>query len=162
MTSSNENTFRVTGPLCWEFIVHQGIPLTKASDRALMFSLICVLTNGWVNNHGTGGSRCHCTHYYVIVMYRDCKHDNVIFKCLDGCWIDFLLREEISFHCCPWLAIMFLTINPQLTPNKLHEMGYQLTLPSMTISVAVLRLVDSFEKVTWGIFMANCSAFLSE
>ena len=32
MTSSNENIFRVTGPLCGEFISHQWIPLTKASD----------------------------------------------------------------------------------------------------------------------------------
>ena len=32
MTSSNGNKFRVTGPLCWEFIGHRWISLTKASD----------------------------------------------------------------------------------------------------------------------------------
>ena len=35
MTSSNENIFRVTGPLCGEFTGHQLIPLTKASDAEL-------------------------------------------------------------------------------------------------------------------------------
>ena len=32
MTSSNRNTFRVTGPLCVEFTGDRWIPLTKASD----------------------------------------------------------------------------------------------------------------------------------
>ena len=35
MTSSNGNNFRVTGPLCGEFIGHRWIPLTKASDAEL-------------------------------------------------------------------------------------------------------------------------------
>ena len=33
MTSSNENIFRVTGPLYGEFTGHRWIPLTKASDQ---------------------------------------------------------------------------------------------------------------------------------
>ena len=32
MTSSNENIFRVTGPLLGEYTGHRWIPLTKASD----------------------------------------------------------------------------------------------------------------------------------
>ena len=35
---------------------------------ALMFSLICVWINGWVNNRGTGNLRRHRAHYDVIVM----------------------------------------------------------------------------------------------
>ena len=35
MTLSNGNIFRVTGPLCGEFIGHRWIPLTKASDTEL-------------------------------------------------------------------------------------------------------------------------------
>ena len=35
MTSSNGNVFRVTGPLCGEFIGHRWIPLTKTSDAKL-------------------------------------------------------------------------------------------------------------------------------
>ena len=39
---------------------------------ALMFSLICAWTNGWVNNRDAGDSRRHRGHYDVTVMY--CKH----------------------------------------------------------------------------------------
>ena len=35
MTSSNENIFRINGPLCGEYIGHRRIPLTKASDMEL-------------------------------------------------------------------------------------------------------------------------------
>ena len=35
MTSSNENIFRVTGPLWGKFTGHRWIPLTKASDAEL-------------------------------------------------------------------------------------------------------------------------------
>ena len=52
MTSSNGNIFRVTGPLCREFTGHQWLPPHKGQWReAMMFSLICVWINGWVNNH---------------------------------------------------------------------------------------------------------------
>ena len=37
---------------------------------ALMFSLICVWINGWVNNRKTGDLRRHRAHYDVIVMFR--------------------------------------------------------------------------------------------
>ena len=39
MTSSNENIFRVTGPLWGEFTGHRWIPLTKASDAELWLLL---------------------------------------------------------------------------------------------------------------------------
>ena len=39
MTSSNGNTFRVTGPLCGEFTDHRWIPLTKTSDADLWYFL---------------------------------------------------------------------------------------------------------------------------
>ena len=61
MTSSNGNIFRVTGHLCGEF----------TGDRwrgALMFSLICVWINGWVNNGEAGDLKHYRAHYDVIVM----------------------------------------------------------------------------------------------
>ena len=36
---------------------------------ALMFSLICVWINGWVNNREAGDLRCHCAHYDIIVKF---------------------------------------------------------------------------------------------
>ena len=65
MTSSNGNTFRVTGPLC-------GLPVNsphKGQWRgALMFSLICTWINGRVNNREADDLRRHRAHYDVTVM----------------------------------------------------------------------------------------------
>ena len=43
-------------------------PVTGQWRRALIFSLICVWINGWLNNRETGDLRCHRAHYDVIVM----------------------------------------------------------------------------------------------
>ena len=69
MTSSNGNIFCVTGHLCGEFTGPRWILRTKASDvDALMFSLICVWINVWVNNRDAGDLRRYRGHYDVIVM----------------------------------------------------------------------------------------------
>ena len=47
---------------------HRWIPLTPASDTALMFSLIYAWTNGWANNWDTGDLQHHGAHYDVTVM----------------------------------------------------------------------------------------------
>ena len=45
---------------------------------ALMFSLICVWLNGWVNNREAGDLRRHRGHYDVIVMrLQSVKHINI-------------------------------------------------------------------------------------
>ena len=72
MTSSNGNTFRVTDPLCGEFIGHRWIPLTKASDAELWYFLWSApQINGWVNNREAGDLRPHLAHCDVIVMNAD-------------------------------------------------------------------------------------------
>ena len=60
-------------PRNWPFV--QGIhrspvnSLHKGQWRgALMFSLICVWINDWVNNREAGDLRRYCAHYDVIVM----------------------------------------------------------------------------------------------
>ena len=69
MTSSNENIFRVTGPLCWEFTGHRWIPLTKASDAKLRwFPWSPSEKNDRANNREAGDSRRHCAHYDATVM----------------------------------------------------------------------------------------------
>ena len=35
---------------------------------ALVFSLVCAWTNGWINNRDAGGLRRQCAHYDVTVM----------------------------------------------------------------------------------------------
>ena len=69
MTSSNGNIFRVTGHLFGEFTGPWWIPSHKGQWRgALMYSLICVWINGWVNNREAGDLRCYRAHYDVTVM----------------------------------------------------------------------------------------------
>ena len=45
-----------------------AFPLTKASGRALMFSLTCPWTNDWASNRRAGDLRRHRTHHDVTVM----------------------------------------------------------------------------------------------
>ena len=43
-------------------------PHKRQWRRALVFSLTCAWTNGWVNNLGAGDLRLQRVHHYVIVM----------------------------------------------------------------------------------------------
>ena len=58
----------------WQFVwgIHQLLvnsPHKGQWHRALMFSLICVSINGWVNNPEAGDLICYRAHYDVTVMY---------------------------------------------------------------------------------------------
>ena len=60
----------------WPFV--RGIHRSPVNSQhkgqwlgALMFSLICVWINGWVNNREAGDLRRHHAHYDVIVMPRE-------------------------------------------------------------------------------------------
>ena len=84
MTSSNGNTFRVTGPLCvcvgggGGGEIHQSpvnSPHTDQWCRALMFSLICDWIKGWVSNREAGDLKRHRAHYGVVVM--DTPYDSL-------------------------------------------------------------------------------------
>ena len=70
MTSSNGNIFRVTGHLCGEFTGPRWIPYKGLWRGALIFFLICVWINDWVNNREAGDLRRYRAHYDVIVVYR--------------------------------------------------------------------------------------------
>ena len=80
MTSSNENIFSVTGPLCGEFTDHRWIPPPPPPPHkgqwrgTLMFSFICAWINGWVNNGESGDLRRHRARYDVIVMSHKIPH----------------------------------------------------------------------------------------
>ena len=81
MTSWNGNIFRVTGHLCGEF------------TGALMFSLICIWINGWVNNREAGDLRRYRAHYDAIVMKRQLYA--YVFGCTAHCWP----RVMLVFSC---------------------------------------------------------------
>ena len=68
-------------PLYWPFVrgIHRSPvnSLHKGQWRgALMFSLICVWINDWVNNREAGDLRCYCAHYDVIVMMTMLKAEH--------------------------------------------------------------------------------------
>ena len=71
MMSSNGNIFRVTG-LCVGKSPVTGVtgeyPHKGQWRGALMFSLICVWINGWLNNREAGDLRRRRAHYDVIVL----------------------------------------------------------------------------------------------
>ena len=58
---------------CWPFVwgIHRSLvnsPHKGQWCRALMFSLICAWTNGWINNRDAGNLRRHHANYDVTVM----------------------------------------------------------------------------------------------
>ena len=60
-------------PRYWPFVrgIHRSPVNSSHKDQwrgALMFSLICVCIDGWVNNREAGDLRRYRTHYDVIVM----------------------------------------------------------------------------------------------
>ena len=60
-------------PRNWPFVwgIHRSLVNSPHKGQwrgALMFSLICVWINGWVNNHEAGDLRRYRGHYDVIVM----------------------------------------------------------------------------------------------
>ena len=60
-------------PRYWPFVrgIHRSSVNSPHNGQwrgALMFSLICVWINGWVNNRKAGDLRRHRAHYDVIVM----------------------------------------------------------------------------------------------
>ena len=78
-------------PRYWSFVrgIHRS-PVNSLHKgqwrRALIFSLVCVWINAWVNNREAGDLRRHRTHYDVIVMsiYRSYR---VSYRIL---WLDVL------------------------------------------------------------------------
>ena len=97
MTSSNGNIFHVTGHLCGNF-PHKG-----HWRGALMFSLICVWINNWVNNREAGDLRCYRTHYDVTVMYP------VMYPSLCNLFENWAPVDDING--CPifkWFAVTWL------------------------------------------------------
>ena len=74
-------------PRYWPFVrgIHRSpvnSPHKGQWHGALMFSLICVWINGWVNNREAGDLRRSRAHYDIIVMIRGLKSSIPIFVVL--------------------------------------------------------------------------------
>ena len=68
---------------------------------ALMFYLICVWINGWVNNREAGYLRRHRAHYDVIVMCHMTSGHNTDFKVYPN------IRYTAPL-CCLWVPISWI------------------------------------------------------
>ena len=98
MTSSNENIFRVTGPLCGEFTGHQWIPHTKVSDTELWFFFDLPLNKGlsklswdWWFEMPSHSLWCHCNEIAHLlcgaqITLQICDYGHTIRK-LTTSWI---------------------------------------------------------------------------
>ena len=90
-----------TFPRYWPFVrgIHRSpvnFPPKGQWRGALMLSLICTWTNGWVNNRNAGDLRRNCTHYDVLVMSPfQLSHTGSIFPAF---WK--LIICNCSPHCC--------------------------------------------------------------
>ena len=109
MTSSNGKIFRVTGHLCGEFTgnIPGEFPDKGQWRGALMFSLICVWINDWVNNREAGDLRRYRGHYDVYVMFSNFFGYDIIkisnIRIIDSfvwgihqCLMDFLHRGSVA------------------------------------------------------------------
>ena len=98
-------------PRYWPFVrgIHRS-PVNSPHEGqwrgALMFSLICVWINGWVNNREAGDLRRHRTHYDVIVM-----------------WCYYLIAMWSSFlYSCGTLTFLLRVLNISINCNKLQKL----------------------------------------
>ena len=122
MTSSN-GTFSASLALCGG--IHRSSvnsPHKSQWRGALMFSLICALINGCVNNRETGDPRRHRAHYDVIVMKKIARKSRPI-QCVEldhqsgsrkqHCWkfwnpIERIVMPRYVFSISLWHLRFFL------------------------------------------------------
>ena len=79
-------------PRYWPFVrgIHRGpvnSPYKGQWRGALMFPLICVWINGWVNNREAGDLRRYRTHYDVTLMYFFILSRNNLLNRQSNCWL---------------------------------------------------------------------------
>ena len=119
-TSSNGNSFRVTGPL-WRELVNS--PHKGQWRGALIFSFICAWINGWVNNRQVGVLRLHRALYDVIVV--TCEQHELRHK---GCSV--ILGPGLCLWPITWLFnCVLLTKQWDILPQNFvkfrsHEIGF--------------------------------------
>ena len=130
-------------PRYWPFV--RGIHLSPVNSPhkgqwhgALMFSLICVWRNGWVNNRKAGDLRCYHAHYDVIVM----SDMNVIQR------IDVIIftkkkcGRQITYFSNPIPFVFFPVISKTILSN--HQQSHKIALAPDDFMVNMLILVHNF------------------
>ena len=98
-------------PRYWPFVrgIHRSLmnsPHKGQWHGTLIFSLICVWINDWVNNRGAGYLRRYSTHYGVIVMG--------LARFVYGC---FYLSISVSINLIPLPCYLFCVTWPLCVSN---------------------------------------------
>ena len=109
-------------PRYWPFVrgIHRSpvnSPHKGQWRGALMFSLICVWINGWVNKREAGDFRRHCTHYDVIIML--CQLDR-LFRITTKTWLLGITCQfwcESTSHRWHFLVMTNSPLRPVLDPG---------------------------------------------
>ena len=120
-------------PRNWPFVrgIHRSrwIPHTKGQwHGALMFSLICVRINGWVNNREAGDLRRYRGHYDVIVM--------ILQRVKRWGWV--VGAQEMWFQCIAG-GLLFININSLMCGQiELYPIKYAHLVCMLCIVVVVL------------------------
>ena len=128
MTSSNENFFCVTGPLCGELTVTGEFPSQRPVKRSFD-----VLFDRRLNKRDAGDLRSHRAHYDVIaVIYASA--DWTIIPCAQrSCWGGILVSHRPSV--CP-------SVRPSCIPGPLCS-----PCSSVWIHFIFIHLIKQRQKV---------------
>ena len=124
----------------WPFVrgIHRSPVNSPHKDQwrgALMLSLICVWTNGWVNNRDAGDLRHHRAHYDVTVMIPQAE------------W-------------CPGYMYMWEAIR---YPKSIHQVSIydnnDMALTNRTYINSINKINNHFSLVTTRTKSIHCSDF---
>ena len=97
---------------------------------ALMFSLICVWINGWVNNREVGDLRRYRAHYDVTAMYALLTTAMIVYPnnqptCVDNAQKNIFLQiEQAWVHLVAILSTVIATPRPFI-PNDVCDLNDQ-------------------------------------
>ena len=119
MMSSNGNIF----PRYWPFVrgIHRwpvNSPHKGQWRGTLMFPLICVWINGWVNNSEAGDLRCYQANYDVTVMLGmdTWVHPHVLMNVVTyPCWVAKVAQmQSVLLLQSLWMGQNFFLCRPRV------------------------------------------------
>ena len=125
-------------PRYWPFVrgIHRSpvnSPHKGQWRGALMFSLICVWINGWVNNRKAGDLRRYRAHYEVIVMTTSfftlttrSGYERNLWDC--KVWFSICSKPDKHVHmcfCCSWCSY-YITVTQWWVRWRLKSLALRL------------------------------------